>query len=58
LVPSAGKAGEALLAGEELLHGALFDLALLGEELLQRFNERIRIRKRLGNGFLFGFGRR
>lgn len=32
-----------LPAREQLLHGALFDLALLGDELFQRFNQRVRI---------------
>ena len=50
------KPWQAPLAGEQFLHGALFDVALLGEELLQGFDEGIRIAQRLGDGFLFGFG--
>ena len=49
---------QALLAGEQFLHGALFELAFFGEELLQGFDEGIRIAQRLGDGFLFGFGGR
>ena len=33
-------------------------LAFLGDELLQGFDEGIRIAQRLGDGFLFGFGGR
>ena len=44
------------MAGEQFLHGALFDLAFFGDELLQGFDEGIRIGERLGDGFLFGFG--
>ena len=57
-LPLPAEPRQALLAGEQFLHGALFDLALLGEELLQGFDEGIRIAQRLGDGFLFGFGRR
>ena len=42
------------LSGEELLHGPLLDGTLLGDELLQGFDEGIRIAQRLGDGFLFG----
>ena len=48
---------QALLAGEQFLHGTLFDLAFFGDELLQGFDEGIRIAQGLGDGFLFGFGR-
>ena len=47
-----------VLAGEQFLHRALFEVALLGEELLQGFDEGIRIAQRLGDGFLLGFGGR
>src|SRR3989304_3728844 len=57
-LPLPAEAREALLTGEQFLHGALFELALLGEELLQGFDEGIRIAQRLGDGFLFGFGGR
>jgi hypothetical protein len=33
----------------------LLDLALLGDELFQRFDQRIRIAQGFGDGFLFGF---
>ena len=56
--PLPREARQALLAGEQFLHGALFDVALLGEELLQGLDEGIRIAQRLGDGFLFGFGGR
>jgi hypothetical protein len=42
-MPLITKARKALLAGEQFLHGALFEVALLGEELLQGFDEGIRI---------------
>jgi hypothetical protein len=53
-----GEAGEALVAGEKLLHSGLFELALLSDELFKRFNEEIRVAQGLSNGFLFDFGRR
>ena len=55
-LPLPAEPRQALLAGEQFLHGALFELALLDEELLQGFDEGIRIAQRLGDGFLFGFG--
>src|SRR6185312_4642896 len=51
-VPLAGEAGQALAAGEQGLHRALLDGALLGDELLQRLDQRIRIAQRFGDGFL------
>ena len=33
------KPGRRFLAGQQFLHGAFFDLALLGEKLLQGFDE-------------------
>src|SRR6185437_3734892 len=56
--PRLAKARDTLLAGEEFLHGALLELALLGEELLQGFDEGIRIAQRLGDGLLLCSGRR
>ena len=53
-LPLPAEARQTPLAGEQFLHGALFELALLGEELLQGFDEGIRIAQRLGDGFLFG----
>ena len=50
------KPRQAAFAGEQFLHRALFDLALFDEELLQGFNEGIRITQRPGNGFLFRYG--
>ena len=40
------EAGEAGLAGEELLHGGLFEVALLGDEPVQRAQQRIHIAQR------------
>jgi hypothetical protein len=48
------EAGEAGLAGEELLHGGLFEVALLGDEPVQRAQQRIHIAQRLRDGALFG----
>ena len=56
LLPLIAEARQALLAGEQFLRRALFDLALLGDELLNGFDEGIRIGEGLGDGFLFGFG--
>ena len=53
-LPLAVEAGEAGLAGEELLHGGLFEVALLGDELVQRADQRIHIAQRLRDGALFG----
>src|SRR5688500_4064074 len=57
-LPASNEARQALLAGEEVLHRALFDEALLGNELLQGFYESIRISQRLGDGLLLGPGGR
>src|SRR5271166_1086883 len=54
--PLAGEAGEALVAGEELLHGGLLEVALLGDELGQRAQQRVDIPQRLRDGALFGKG--
>ena len=56
--PLAVKTGEAGLAGEELLHGGLFDVALLGDELVQRTEQRINITQRLRDGALIPNRRR
>ena len=53
-LPLAVEAGEACLAGEELLHGGLFEVALLGDELVQRADQRIHIAQRPRDGALFG----
>lgn len=57
-LPLVVKAGEAFLAGEELLHGGLFEVALLGDELVQRADQRIHIAQRPRDGALFRLGRR
>ena len=44
------------MAGEELLHGGLFEVALLGDELVQPAEQRIHIPQRLRDGALFGEG--
>ena len=48
------KTRQAALAGQQLLHRALLDVALLGDQRLQRADQRIRIPQRLGDGVLFG----
>ena len=53
-LPRAVEAGEAGLAGEELLHGGLFEVALLGDEPVQRGQQPIHIAQRLCDGALFG----
>lgn len=55
-LPLPAEPWQALFAGEEFLHGALFEVAFFCEELLQGVDEGIRIAQRLGDGFLFGFG--
>ena len=42
-LPFPGEAREASFAGEQFLHGPLFDLPLLGDELLQRVDEGVRV---------------
>ena len=55
-LPLAVEAGEAGLAGEELLHGGLFEVALLGDEPVQPAQQRIHIAQRRRDGALFGRG--
>jgi len=50
------EAGEAGLAGEELLHGGLFEVALLGDEPGEGSEQGIHIAQRLCDGALFGEG--
>lgn len=50
------KTGEAGLAGEELLHGGLFEVALLGDEPVQPAQQPIHIAQRRSDGALFGEG--
>ena len=45
-----GKAG---LAGEELLHGGLLEVALLGDEPVQPVQQRIHVAQRRRDGALF-----
>src|SRR5436190_912350 len=52
LLPLAGESRKAFLAGEQFLHRAVLDPPLLGDELLQRFDEGIRITQRPRNRFL------
>ena len=52
-LPLAVEAGEAGLAGEELLHGGLFEVALLGDEPVQPAQQRIHIAQRRRDGALF-----
>jgi hypothetical protein len=44
------------LAGEELLHGGLFDVSLLGDEPVQPAQQPIHIAQRRCDSSLFGFG--
>src|SRR5436190_756865 len=46
--------GEASLAGEELPHGGLLEVALLGDEPVQPTQERIHITQRRRDGALLG----
>ena len=55
-LPLAVEAGEAGLAGEELLHGGLFEVALLGDEPVQPAQQPIHIAQRRSDGALFGEG--
>ena len=41
------------LTSEELLHGGLLEVALLGDELIQSADQRIRITQRGDDGILF-----
>ena len=52
-LPLSAKSRQTSLAGKELLHGGLLDGPLLGDQLLQRPEQFIHIRQRLGDG-LFG----
>ena len=56
-LPLAVEAGEAGLAGQELLHGGLFEVALLGDEPIQSAQQRIHIAQRRRDGALFGISR-
>ena len=53
-LPLPTESRQAGLAGEELLHGGLFDGSLLDDPFLQRAEQFIHIRQRLGDGTLFG----
>ena len=44
------------MAGEELLHGGLFEVALLGDEPVQRPQQPIHIAQRRRDGALFEEG--
>ena len=57
-LPLAVEAGEAGLAGEELLHGGLFEVALLGDELVHLGEQGINIRQGGGDGALLSLGRK
>ena len=55
-LPLAMEAGEAGLAGEELLHGGLLEVTLLGDEPVQSTQQPIHIAQRLRDGALFREG--
>lgn len=52
--PFSAEAGEAGFSGEELLHCALLDVALFGEEAFQGFDEGVGVAQGGGDGLLFG----
>lgn len=52
--PVAEETGEAGLGGEELLHGGLFEVALLGDQPVQPAQQPIHIAQRLRDGALLG----
>ena len=56
-LPGPAEPRQTLLAPQQFLHSALFEVALLVEELLKRFDKDIRIAQRLGDRSLFGFAR-
>ena len=56
-LPLPVEAREAGLAGEELLHGGLLEVALLGDEPVQPAQQRIHIAQRRRDGALFAAGR-
>src|SRR5437762_2137967 len=55
-LPLATKAWQTSLATEELLHGGSFKVALLGDEMIQRTDQRVHIRERPGDGVLLADG--
>ncbi len=55
-LPLPTKPRQAGLAGEKLLHGGLFEVALLGDELVELGNQGIDIGESCGDGALFGEG--
>src|SRR5581483_7671551 len=57
-LPFVSEPGKASPAGEQFLHCAELDLPLLGDELLQRLDQDIRIPERTGNRLLFRLCRR
>lgn len=56
-LPLSVEAGEAGLAGQELLHGGLLEVALLGDEPVQPAQQLINIAQRGRDGALFREGR-
>lgn len=55
-LPRPTKTRQAPFANKQFLHGALFNLAFFGNELLKGFDEGIGITQGLGDGLLFGLG--
>jgi hypothetical protein len=55
LVPITAEPWQSPLPSEKFLNGALFEVALLGEELLEGFDEAIRIAQRLDDSYLLDF---
>ena len=50
------EARQASLASEQLLHGGLFEIALLGDEPVQRAQQRVHIAQCFRDRVLFGKG--
>src|SRR5450759_3495704 len=57
-LPLAVKAGKTPMTGEELLHGGLFEVALLGDEPVQRTDQGVDVVQCFSDGFLFDRFRR
>src|SRR6185437_6552807 len=55
-LPPPAKPRQALLSGEELLQGGLLEVALLGDERVERGEQGVNVREGGGYGALFGEG--
>ncbi|MNI92861.1 hypothetical protein D3C73_1507120 [compost metagenome] len=52
-LPLSTKTRQALLAGEELLHGGFLDVTLFGDQLIQAADQGVHVGKGCGDGALF-----